>query len=298
MAEGSLLLRKLGFKASVYEQLVILSLTGGVPWYLEQINKNQTAQANIQRLFFTKNSPLADEFNKIFNDLFDKKSDIYKRLAFYLAEHGAADIAKLRSALNYPTGGALSQYLNHLSESGFIRKNSTWDFRSKKIRPNTIYRISDCYLKFYLRYLAPLRNRIINDSYEFEIASWQPQIGLQFEVLIQNNREFILSSLGISAKEILNSGYYYQKQTASKRGCQIDFLIQTSTKNLYICEFKFKNRTIGAEVIDEVQSKIKALKIPRGFAAIPVLITNADVSSSILKADYFHKIINVEEWMS
>ena len=41
------LLNTLGFKRSVMEKLMILSVTGGVPWYLEQVNPKYSAADNI-----------------------------------------------------------------------------------------------------------------------------------------------------------------------------------------------------------------------------------------------------------
>ena len=158
--------------------------------------------------------------------------------------------------------------------------------------------MSDCYLKFYLKYVDPIKEKIKNTIYPFEISRWQAQIGLQFENLLHNNEQLIVNSLGLSPLEIVNRGYYYQKPTSTHAGCQIDLLIQTSTKNLFICEFKFRNRMIGSEVIEELEQKIKALKVPRGFATIPVLVTNTEVSDSLIRANYFHRLINVEEWIA
>ena len=297
LPDSTKFLKKIGFKGSIYEQLLILSLTGGVPWYIEQVNKNQSAQANIQRLFFSKDALLLGEFNKIFNDLFDKRSGIYQQIVKYLADHGAQNISSLRTALKYPTGGVLSEYLNNLCLSGFMKKHYNWDFKSRKLTKQTMFRLSDCYLKFYLKYIDSIKEKISNNSFQFEISRWQSQIGLQFENLLHNNEQLIINNLGISPLEIVNRGYYFQKPTSSNAGCQIDLLIQTSTRNLYICEFKFRNRMIGSEVIEELEQKIKALKVPKGFATVPVLVTNADVSDSIIRADYFHRIINVEDWV-
>lgn len=298
LLESSKLLQKVGFKGSGYEQLLLLSLIGGVPWYIEQINRNQSAQANIQRLFFNKNGLLFQEFDKLFNDLFDKRSVIYQRLVAHLANHGIVSLSNLRTALGYPTGGVLSEYLDNLCHSGFVKKHLTWDFKSRTINRQILFRLSDSYLRFYLKYLVSIKEKILSSSQPFDIGRWQSQIGLQFENLLLNNEQLIVDNLGLSPQEIVNRGYYYQKPTSSHAGCQIDFLIQTSTRNLYICEFKFRNRLIGSEVIEEVEQKIEALRVPKGFATVPVLVANSEVSDSLINSSYFHRIINVEDWLS
>lgn len=57
-------------QVSSLEKLRILSLTGGVPRYLEEINYNQSAEENYKNLCFSKNGFLLFEFLKIFNDVF------------------------------------------------------------------------------------------------------------------------------------------------------------------------------------------------------------------------------------
>ena len=55
LSESSALLKAQGFQGSDYEIYKILAVTGGVPWYLEQIQSNNMADKNIRRLCFEKN---------------------------------------------------------------------------------------------------------------------------------------------------------------------------------------------------------------------------------------------------
>jgi AAA+ ATPase superfamily predicted ATPase len=76
--ESAELLRSRGFKGSAYEIYKILSITGGIPWYLEQIQPNYMADQNIQRLCFEKDGLLTTEFDRIFHDLFNGSGQIWK----------------------------------------------------------------------------------------------------------------------------------------------------------------------------------------------------------------------------
>ncbi len=62
------LLNLKGFKGSDNDLFKIINVTGGIPWYIEQINPHQSADENIKRLCFEKNGFLVNEFNRIFND--------------------------------------------------------------------------------------------------------------------------------------------------------------------------------------------------------------------------------------
>ena len=90
---------------------------------------------------------------------------------------------------------------------------------------------------------------------------------------------------------------YYQQATLKKKGCQIDYLVQTRTHNLFVCEFKFKRNEIGTEIIDEMREKINRLSIRHGMAAVPVLFHVGDVSSSVYDQNYFYRIVDIGEWI-
>src|SRR3990167_5897184 len=59
---------------SAYEKLKILSVTGGIPRYLEEIKPQLSAEENIKQMCFVKGGPLVNEFDEIFSDIFSKRS--------------------------------------------------------------------------------------------------------------------------------------------------------------------------------------------------------------------------------
>ena len=88
-----------------------------------------------------------------------------------------------------------------------------------------------------------------------------------------------------------------QKASSSIRGCQIDYLIQTETNNLFLCEFKFRKRYLGNEIIDEVKEKMDRLVIPRGMAVVPVLFHIGEVSHTVYESRFFYKTIDLENFL-
>jgi len=59
-------------RISAYEKLKILSITGGVPRYLELMAPSKSAEENIKQMCFTKDAILLKEFDRIFSDIFGK----------------------------------------------------------------------------------------------------------------------------------------------------------------------------------------------------------------------------------
>ena len=143
----------------------------------------------------------------------------------------------------------------------------------------------DCFLRFYIKYIEP------------GLKPGEGGYGFQVESLLLLNRALLCQSIGIQSVDILMDNPYFQRPTKSRKGCQIDYLIQTSTNNLFLCEFKFRNRELGCEVIDEMEKKIKTLEIPRGHAAVPVLFHIGGISAALEERRYFYRIIDMHRFL-
>lgn len=295
LIECNQLLGKIGFQGSVQEKFLILSLTGGVPWYLEQINPKQTASENIKRLCFTPDGLFVDEFKNIFYDLFGNRSAIYGKIVEFLA-NGPADNTLIAEGIQYSNSGQLSEYLEELVLAGYLSREHSWSLVTGNESRQSRYRIRDNFVRFYVKYMAPNLNKIERNAFKnislYSISSWDTMMGLQFENLVINNRELLLKELGIRPEEVVYDNTFFQKATKTKLGCQIDFLIQTRFGNLFACEIKFSRHPITVSVVKEMQSKIHALKIPQGHAVLPVLIHVNGITEEVENSAFFARVID------
>ncbi|WP_165380404.1 AAA family ATPase [Candidatus Finniella inopinata] len=291
-------LKSIGFKGSPFEIYEILSITGGIPWYLEKIIPSETVDTNLKNLCFKKDSIFVQEFDRIFHDLFDGHGKTHKEIVQELGA-GNKTLADLRNALNYPRSGTFSEIVGDLITSGFVTKHYQWSIKTGAISKQSIYRLSDCYLRFYLKYIEPNRQRIEQGSFQDvalrQLPGWEAIMGLQVESLLLENRPLLLKSIGINPADIANDNPYLRQQTTRHRGCQIDYLIQTKTHTLYMCEFKFKRRDIGPEIIDLMKDKVSRFSPPSGFGVAPVFFHLSDVSEFVYDKNYFYKTINIAD---
>lgn len=284
-----------GKKVSNYEKLKVLSVTGGVPRYLELIDPSQTAEKIIKNLCFTKSSPLLNEFDFIFNDIFSKRSEIYKHIVNHLAQ-GSKDQEELSAKSGLTRSGDLTDYLNELALSGFIARDYTWHLKTGQVSKLSKYRLKDNYVRFYMKYLRPNKPKIENGLFDYvslgALPAWDSIVALQFENLVINNHFALIRAIGIPSEEIIFANPFFQRKTARQAGCQIDYVIQTKFGTIYVCEIKFSRFEIGQEIINEVEKKIARLSLPRHFSVRPVIIHVNGVREDVIDSGYFSASID------
>jgi uncharacterized protein len=279
---------------SAYEKFKILSITGGIPRYLEEVIPTRTAEENIYRLCFTDSGVLYSEFENIFTDLFNGRGKKYQDILMCLTnEHGSLEAIAKR--LGRKKGGDLSEALDDLEESGFLSKDFTWHLKDNKTSKFGQYRIRDNYTRFYLKYIEPKKDAIRKGVLKGLPTSWLTIMGLQFENLVLNNISKVIELLGIPPNEIVAAGPYLQTKTKTRDKCQIDLLIQTKYNQLYVCEIKFSKTELGTEVANEVSKKIQRLEIPKGYSCRPVLFHVNGVADKLVDTEFFSTIIDFSE---
>lgn len=280
---------------STYEKFKILSVTGGVPRYLEEIQPDHTAEQNLKRMCFNKGGILVEEFDKIFGDIFGKRADEYKDIVKVLI-NGRLEQNEICEKLKIPQTGGFSKLLGVLEQSGFITRDYVWNGNIKRTK-SFKYRLRDNYLRFYLKYIEPKKELIDQGLYHElhleELPEWNTIMGLQFENLVLNNLQSIIRILEISPSSILSASPYFQSKTLRTEPCQIDLLIQTK-HTLYVCEIKFRKH-IPYNVIEEVQNKISKLKIGSTMSVRPVLIYEGELPQSIKSENFFSNIISFQD---
>jgi uncharacterized protein len=158
-------------------------------------------------------------------------------------------------------------------------------------------RLSDNTPRFYLKFIQPNRRRIERGTLS-RLPNIDSILGLQFENLVLKNRHSLFQLLSIDPNDVVYDNPYFQRKTQRQRGCQIDYLIQTRDRTLYICEIKFSRNTIPASVGQEVGEKIARLQIPRGMSYRAVLIHSGQISRDLADGDLFSAKLDLAPLLS
>ncbi len=285
-----------GSNVTTYEMLRFLALTGGVPRYLEELNPTLSAKENIKRLAFDESGILFNEFEKIFSDLFSSRNELYKKIIIVLAA-GAKTQQAIATQLQYRSSSEMSGYLTELEKSDFISRDFTWRLATAKPSNLSYYRLSDNYARFYLKYILPNKTKIIKHTFQATsiafLPGWSTIMGLQVENLVLNNHARIKSLLSIMPTDVEADGSFFQRQSQCQASCQIDYMIQTNARTLYVCEVKFSRYQIGMQIVSEVEQKLARLKTPKQFFCRSVLIHVNGVTDEVQDSGYFSHIIDL-----
>jgi AAA+ ATPase superfamily predicted ATPase len=286
---------------SSYEKFKILSVTGGVPKYLEGITPNISAEEFIRQSCFTAEGFLFREFDNIFNDLFSKKSDIYRRILKCLVDRSMATLDLIVHDIQVTKSGVYSDYMYDLQMAGFVSSHHTWNLKDAKTSKLVQFRLSDNYIRFYLKYIEPNKEKIQRGFFQDRSLATLPGfdsiMGLQFENLVIKNRKILFKILGVHSTEIINDGSYFQKSGKIKTGCQIDYMIQSKFNALHLCEVKFSKNPIGISIIEEVQRKITALNASKSMSIRPILIHVNGVDDAVYGEEFFADIIDFGQFL-
>lgn len=250
--ETNLFLKSRGIRYSYYDVLQIYMAIGGIPHYLDKLKKGKSVAQNIDKLCFSKDGFLRDEFKKLFVSLFDnseKHLAIVKTLA--KCKKGMTR-QQLITQSGIPTGGDFSLKLEELIVSGFVSENTY--FKNKK--KLSLFRLSDEYSLFYLKFIqANKGNEAGTWQRLFKKQTYTSWSGFSFESLCLKHVVQIKKALRIDAVYSTNSSWFNQN-------AQIDLLIDRDDNIINLCEIKFNNKifTIDKKYYLNLKNKINELQ--------------------------------------
>ena len=116
-------------------------------------------------------------------------------------KNGARTLSEIRQNIEFSHSGTLSQMMDHLIIAGFVVKKSLWSFKTTKSLKQSLYRISDPYMRFYLKVIEPNVSAIADGGFDqvplSTMSGFETHMGLQIEALLLQNHHLLLKKLGI-----------------------------------------------------------------------------------------------------
>lgn len=245
-----------------YQILQLYMVMGGIPQYLKEIQPGESSIQAIDRVCFSKDGLLRDEFKNLYNSLFDNAGshmDVVKALAKKgkgLTRKEIIETCKLTS------GGGITQLLEELTESGFITPYIPFD----KAVKDSIYKLTDEYSNFYMKFLENLKPGGTGSWIKFAGGgSWRSWSGTAFEGICMKHATQLKRALGIEMV-YTETSVWRSKLEEGKTGAQIDLLIDRQDKCINVCELKFSigDFEISKPYALELENKLKVFREQTG----------------------------------
>lgn len=234
--ETALFLQSQNVDLSLYQIVQLYMVMGGIPHYLKNVKRGESVIQAIDRMYFTNDGFLSDEFADLYTALFgssDKHEFIVKALAH---KPNGMTRNEIVETCQITSGGTLTLLLEELLQSGFISEYTPFNKTSKE----SIYKLSDEFSLFYIKFMDNSK-AFGQGTWQSKTSSnaWKTWCGLAFESLCLKHIPQIKKALGISAVYSEQSAWRYVAKDATEQSAQIDLLIDRQDNCMNLCEIKF-----------------------------------------------------------
>ncbi len=227
---------------SRYDIVQSYMVFGGIPYYLGYIENNMSLAQNIDRLFFSRQGILKNEFDRLFNSVFSSPEAVKSIVRLLYTRNSGFTRKEIIENLGVSDGGILSKNLNALIASDFAVKYVPFGFSKRQEH----YKLVDPFCLFYLHFVQ--NQSKTNEKYwqqntsAQQVVSWR---GIAFENVCFNHIGQIKKALGISG--VISSNSAWSKKGGDEDGTQIDLLIQRNDNVINMCEIKFLSEDFAVD---------------------------------------------------
>lgn len=230
-------------------------VTGGIPYYLEQVKKGESVNQTIARLCFDENGVLNNEYDNLYKALFEHPENHEAIVAALATAQGGLTRKQIISKSKVKEGGPYTRAMDDLLISGFVEEVLPYG-RAKR---GALYRLLDEYSIFYHKFIVKNKKKgkaiwaTLHQSQQYKI--WT---GYAFENLCQRHIAEIKNALGISGIYTEHYSFNTKADDHTKSGHQIDLIIDRKDDSINLCECKFYNTEFA--ISKEYASKLRNRK--------------------------------------
>lgn len=261
-----------GILLSKYDILQSQMILGGIPYYLGYFKKGYSFAQNIDRLFWSDEAKLKDEFDRLFSSVFSNPDEMQRIIITLSKRRKGFTRGDLANTLGVNADGFFTKQLNALMASDFIQK-----YRPFGEAKNDYYKLIDPFCVFYCKFLKGGNNQDpyfwSNNQFSQSVVSWR---GFAFEDFCFRQVAAIKRALGISGVNTEISAWSLRGNDQND-GSQTDLVIKRKDNIVNLCEMKFYAEEYSADKEDnrKMLKRVEDLKkeLPLKFTIHPTLVT-------------------------
>ncbi len=223
------------------DALAIYGLVGGIPYYLEQFDPDESLEENIKDHYLNPTCVIAGEPELMFLTEFRKPATYYS--VIHAISRGRRTPSEIGQMVDIKTD-MVSHILTRLDLLGFVRKDEPFGGRTKDVH----YVVDDRLLASYFRFVYPsfkdMTGADIDNAYRYIDRDLNQYLGHVFE--------------DVCAEYVRKHGYNDVGRWW-KGPDEID-IVATSDDSMLLAECKYRNELTDADPIDDLMEKSKKIR--------------------------------------
>ena len=284
-------LRENQVNLSRYDIVQSYMILGGIPYYLDYFEPGLSMSQDIDKLFFTENAVLKDEYNRLFSSVFSNVETMKSIVSFLASRREGYNRTEIAEKLEFSSGGTLSKCLNSLIESDFITKYVPFG------QGAAYYKLTDPFCLFYLHFMEKHR-RIdyhywTNNHNSSSVNSWR---GLAFENVCFRHVDQIKKALDIYGVHTTYSAWLgYDEELG---GAQVDLILDRDDHVLNMCEIKYLSGDFSVNAAYQRKLANRQLIIQKMISPRQVIHHTLITTYGLVQNEYsgiFSKVITLDD---
>ena len=253
--ETELFLKSKNIVWSHYQMVEIYMIMGGIPFYLEKIQKGCSVAQNIDNLFFNKSSELKKEFQNLYASLFDHAEGYEKIVEILSKNRNGLTRKEIIKQAKMKSGNRITTILNNLEYSGFIRSYS-----QPKRQKEQVFQLIDSFTLFHFLFLH--QNNFRDEKFwtnSLNTPLHNVWAGLSFEIICPLHTLEIKKKLEIAG---VQSAEYAWRSKNTETTVQFDLILDRADNIVNLCEIKYANTqyAITKEYEEKLREKIETFR--------------------------------------
>lgn len=301
LGETERYIKNKGIRLKPIQIMELYMVMGGIPYYLNQIEKGKSAAEIISKVCFNEDGLLFSEYDRVFRSLF-KNSDIHlKIIQEIVKKRNHIMRQELINAGGFSSGGGFHDKIKELTSSGFIQEFVPFGKKSR----DTVIKITDEYTLFFLEWIKPIKTKglIVNPDYWLNASMQQKYktwTGYAFEAVCIKHVRQIIKRLGIENVAGEVGKWHFLPAAGSKEaGAQIDLIIDRFDGCINICEVKFSKikYAIDKKYARNLLNKIDVFEEKTGTKKqiFLTMITTMGLKKTMYSEDLVHSEVEMKD---
>lgn len=229
-----------GVKWSRYDIAQSYMVMGGIPYYMNYVQRGMSLDEAVNALFFEQRARLDGEYDRLFASIFSKPEEMKSILEAMSRRHSGWTRKELIDMTGMPKNGAFSKMVKSLVASDFATKYVPFEGGDEH------YKLSDPFCWFWLHFVKG-KKRLSADFWKGDasqtVVSWR---GIAFEELCWCHWREIKRALGIEGV-VTEMSAWTRRGDDLADGLQIDLLLKRNDHIVNMCEMKFYNEEFSVD---------------------------------------------------